>query len=394
MTIVLHEVVIDHSAGWGKWPNTEDIDYSYLVKTVHPNRVRHADGALEEIHIHSHTYPAYLPFLRSGNKSIEHKQFPWQINVNYKPPTSVLEQQLADLREYSKTCSIIRWRHGYECYPEVSSQLAELFPLRIFEFSDDCIGSSEIKSFPHAAYFNALLHNMYIWEYNSGTRVSDKYHSLGMKYTAFAMLGPSTGLYNYLERSKFDVQAKIDAIRAGAPFDIGLASFSVMGHTNSHRIKFMQQLEQRRGELHDAGLVTKLCGPNWGDGIVQPYRSPEGDGCVVGEQYSRTLLGPNFPVSSLFNSRLFDLWLMGVGQMVFDKNKELADFGLKPGVHYIPFDGSVHDCITRAIQWANDRPALANVLQHAHRAVVRLLEKHRHARVLTQTYLDHLDVLL
>ncbi len=385
--IDLHEVVIDHSAGWKRWPNTDNTDYSAITDPVTSRLLR------KDVRLHTRTYPAHLPFIRCGIKRLKHKQFDWQIDVRRPPPEAVLLQQMKDLKQYSQTCSIIRWRHGYECHRPVSSQLPHMFPLRIFEFGDDCPGSSEYKSFPHVPYFNVLLHNMYIWEYQTGQRTAEKYRSLGMPYTKFGMVGLSSGTSLYQKRSRFAIRDKADRVRSGVEFPLGLAVFSSSGRNNPQRVSFLRELYDRRDELHALGIPTALHGPNWGDGLIEPYRTPEGDGLVVSEYYNNTLVGPNYPMSSLFNTRLFDLWLLGVGQLIYDKNSELADFGLQPGVHYIPFDGTVDDCIGEAKRWTRDRAALANVLLHADKAARKLLEEHLHHNALSQTYLDNLHLL-
>jgi len=388
--LVLHELVIDSSSAWGKWPHTQDTDYSPVIESVSPAAYEQDDLRLV---VYRHTYPAHAAYVKVGVLRLPEGMPTWGIDVNLIPPSRVLEQQLADITEYSKTCKAIRWRHAWQCYPIVSKELPALFPIRILEFGDDCPGSSERKTFPNAAYFNELVHNMYTWDFETGTRVAAMYKERGLASTHFAALSAATGTIAYAEQNGLTVEAKAESLRSGAQLPYGLVFVGCAGWLNKRRLGFNTELAKRRAEFAAAGITTRLHGSGCVDGVLEPVNHPNGSGWVTAPLYWNALLGCNYAISSIFNARLFDLWLSGVGQMIYDKNNELADFGAQPDQHYIAYDGTVDDLLRQAIKWSRDRTGLAELIVRGRDKAREIISTWSHDKAFQRIYFKHLQAI-
>jgi hypothetical protein len=101
-------------------------------------------------------------------------------------------------------------------------------------------------------------------------------------------------------------------------------------------------------------------------------------------------MGVNPQQSSIFNSRLVDLWRAGVVQLIHDPLGELAPYGILAGVHYVAFDGSYDDLVRQA-KHIHSHPAEAAGFIRRGMEGITLLEQHAswtgaHARM----YRDHL----
>ena len=388
--IEIHELAVDYSRSWGKWPTTSDTDYSAIHDAPSINGFR---TNKYEVKIITHWYSIYSPFPRLGYKRLPHKALDWQIDIRTRPPPDFLALQLQDLKDYATYCKVIRWRHAYECHPEVSSQLPDLFPLRILEFGDDCPDSSEYKSFPHAANFNALLHNMFTFDYQTGALVSDEYKKRGMAYTQFVCIPRSSGLINYILESNFDLEQKAASIAAGNKTELGLILLCGAAY-NMERRKFCGGLWNDKQKLEAAGISSLMRGHNWPEGLLLPTQHPLGSGYTVAPYYCKTLLGPNIQNSSIFNARLTDLWLTGVVQIICDKNDELAHFGIEAEKDYIPFDGSAAGCIDTAIAWFSRKRELAQIMHNGAVTAQRMVATHGPAAAYQKLYEDHLELLI
>lgn len=385
----MHELVIDHSAAWGKWPNTVDTDFSAVLNASTACTYRLDNG--QELTVTTHYYPAYCAYAQAGCLKLPDGLPAGLIDTRKPPAQIVLQQQLAAIREYAKTCKVIRWRHGYQCHTEVSSKLPELFPLRILEFGDDAPGSSEHKSFPHAGFFNALIHNMYICNASTGARTAGEYRRRGVRYTRFAMLPHSSGIYEYIRDSKFDVRTKANRVAAGEMLPLGLVFVGCRGFTNNVRVQFLQELAAHRADLHTAGLVTIIHVPDLAEGILLPRDHPLGDGVVLGPLYADSLFGVNIGVSSIFNCRLQDQAMLGMAQLIYDPHNELADFGLLPDIHYIPFDGTAADCKLKMLSWSNRRAELASIVVAGSARLAALREEFSHYNAYRDVYQKFLN---
>ncbi len=386
----LHEVVIDHYASWGKWPNTANANFSTIINTPFNTSFATEDVLLTVV---SHMYPAYSAYYKAGLLQLPEGLPVGAIDTRKPPPTIVLQAQIEDMKEYAKTCQIVRWRHGFQLYPEVSKQLPTMFPCRIFEFGDDMPGSSEYKSFPHAPYFNALVYNMYINDFFTGARTAETYKSLGVKYTHFAMLPYSSGIYEYITESAFDFDAKMGRIASGELLPIGCIFVGCLGCNNTKRIEFLKGLAAAKANLASAigGTASRLHTQGLGDGILTPYHHPRGDGLVTGPLYTDALFGPNMPVTSIFNSRLHDLWMLGVIQLIYDPHHELTDFGMMPDEHFIAFDGTIEDCIRKMQSWNTRRSDLVRIARQAKDKAEKLRKTYSHYNAYKAVYLKYVN---
>jgi hypothetical protein len=162
----IKQLNVIHDPAWGKWPDTNDDDYSDVL-AIRGNRL--VDG----IEVETRIYPAYMAFATAGNKQLP-IDYQWIDNTKL-PGQAVLEQQIEDLKQYGAGCDVIFWDHAKNCYPPVAEYIPQLFKLAILPFADDCPGSSEIKTFPVARYFDALFYQMKVWDFATGERTADKY---------------------------------------------------------------------------------------------------------------------------------------------------------------------------------------------------------------------------
>lgn len=383
----IEEVVVEYDPAWRKWPDTNDVDYTNITKKPATRSLQHQGHSIDIV---SWTYPVHSAFRYGPRKPAGPGC--WEF-ANYNFPEWAIDEQIEDLRQYSKHCQVILWPHARCLNKRTMDALPELFPLRVLRFGDDCPGSSEHKTFPYAYGFNALLHNMYVWRYDTGERVATKYKELGITYTRFVICGPSNGLGSYLKRTDFDVKRKAEAIAAGIALPIGLSFVGYYTPLNPARQAFMDGLAEQRDLLHTAGLTTRLHGACYdtGDGPLEPFSL--NDGSVPGALYVNSLFGVNYPNSSLYNTRLFDLWMCGAVQLIHDKNGELQELGVLPGEHYIPFDGTAVGMIKTVLDWLDRRQQLADMILRAHEFGAALAAKYSSSPAHDQMYLDHLDLL-
>lgn len=385
MCVDVHEVVVDYVPRWKKWPDTDDADYSQIRAQVGHRRAG-------ELSICSHVYPVHAAF-RSVDRSAAGPGC-WEFARSCFSE-AVIEQQLADLREYAKYCKVIYWPHARRLHKRVTSELPSLFPLRILRFGDDCPGSSEKKTFPFAEDFNVLVYHMHVWRYDTGERTDAKYASLGVPYRRLSLLGSTTGLQRYLRTDQFSVGEKADdLVKKGRYPTLGLVWVGCYTTLNLARKRFMDDMAIVRKQLHTAGLRTKLHGAGYkvGDGLLTPFRVD--DGATIGPLYTNALFGVNFPMSSLFNTRLFDLWLCGTVQLIHDKNNELAGFGAIPFVHYLPFDGTADGAVATMLAWKDRRVGLSKIMRAGEKLALKLMQDYHLTHVLDQMYQDHRELLL
>jgi hypothetical protein len=387
---VLHAVIVDHSPSWRKWPDTQDTDYTPILSSP-VVRVHKLDEDTE-IQVIGHYYPAFLPYIRSGHLQLPKElPLPWQIDCRYPPHPCVLEQQLKDLTRLCQDNHIIIWRHGWQAFPPVTQELPRLFHLRLLEFGDDCPGSSEYKTFPHAKFFNALIYNMYTWDFDTGTRVKDKYAAHGIDFAAFGALGMSSALEYYIRDTGFSVTDKANQILQGKPPKKWLSFVGCVGGMNPKRAEFSRKLDRAAKTYH---RQIFLRGIGWSDGELQPHGDSRGDGYIVGPIYRDTLFGLNYPISSIWNTRAFDLFNMGVVPVVYDKNHEMADFGFIPGEHFIPFNGTVKDCLQACEDMSSKQNDIYNMLLKAKDRSDWMLEKFSISNAYTSVYKEYKELIL
>ena len=366
--INLLEITWDPS--WGLWPSGSNTDHSKVSSQV----TRSIYGGYT---VSRTFYPAYAPYMNSGVLELPKGMRAGGVHNLRKPKQAVIDQQISDLTDLAKRHDVLLWRHAYQCYEETAQAVQDLFKLRILYFGDDCPGSSECKTFPIAKYFNALVHNMWTWDYETGALVVDKYREHGLNDCRFWPIGPSSNIQQFIRGPSFSIKDKVDAI---ASIPDSLSFVGCAGGMNPSRYQFSRQLNQRAGELEANGMKVSLHGVDMRDGPIGDFSS----------LYAESLFGHNFAVSSIFNCRLFDLWLVGVVQCIHDPHDELRHFGFLPGVHYLKFDGTVDDLFGVVRVWRHRRLDLTRIAAEAHAQTTKFLSDHSWASVAGKLFEDYL----
>jgi len=386
----IEAVDINYIPDWKKWPTTADIDFTEILRRRYSSTYQFGDLTLKINYRH---YPPHIAYTRIG----EHLRLPnfdqWTID-NTKPPIqAVLNQMVEDLNELGKECDLIAWHHGYQCFPYVTKHLPDLFKLRILLFSDDCPGSSEVKTFPVAKHFNALLHNMYVRDYNTGVRTADVYKELGVPYCHLSSWGQSDNLTTYLAEHKFSIEEKAEQIRQGSSEYNGLLFIGCDGQMNRARYNFLCDLNRQADKVAaQIEMPVMLHGKGMRNGILEPRQPPAITGYTIAPYYMNALFGVNYAISSIFNARFFNLGAAGVVQLIYDKNKELSDFGLEDYIHYVPFNGTIPGMIQAIKGIKHDKEKLGAIIIAAHQKMGELLSKYSCGAAYQETIKDHLHL--
>ena len=391
MTEELHveQVLVTHRHAWRKWPDTDDGDYSSVLAERRPSRYDLGGGVF--LNVTERTLPAYLGHVRAGHRVLpDGVPFPW-INNTRPPASAVLDAQRAALAEAAAECRVLVWDHAHQCFPDVAAGLPAWFRLSILMHADDCPGSSELKTFPVAPYFDALYHQMLVWDDRTGVRVADKYKALGTKRTYFLPMGPSAGLEAGLTALGADVREKAARVASGA-LAPSLVFVGFAPRDASRRAAELAAAFDARRDLGIAGITSKFHGVGCSDGQLPGRAGPE-PGRALAPLYHGATFGLNAPVSSIFNSRLMDLWISGVAQVVHDVHGELAELGFLPGQHFIAYDGSTASLRAELRRWTKDRAGLAALVLRAHSKAREFLAANTPTTSFARIYRDHADRL-
>jgi len=382
--ITIQQVIVHDDPAWKLWPGTEDADFSHVcaMRDVAPADYEF-DG--QKIKVVSRFYPAYKAFAEAGEDPPMGYQW---IDNNKVPSQRVLDIMLRDLTELSKECSVVLWDHARNCYPAVAQKIPELFRLAILPFADDCPGSSENKTFPVAKWFDALYYQMKVWDFNTGVLTANKYAEIAPRLKCyFKGQNETVGLAEGLSNTGFNVMDKINNLRRGVYPAVDLA---FVGYRAWHwRRTFLDGLNNADG----AGLVMRLHGTEMKHGEMDGRYAPN-PGYHVSKLYSNTLFGPNAQVSSIFNSRLMDLWRCGVVQMVYDPHAELESEGFVPWVHYVPFDGTVDDLLRLVREMKPQRDRLADIMEAAAIKVDQYQTAKSSKAVYARIYGEHIEQVI
>jgi hypothetical protein len=375
----IKEVVVEHNKDWGCWPDTKIFDYP---KDARDFIVPHPNGK-DEIVVQRISYPVYIAFATDGGMQLP-IEYEWIDNTK-EPEEAVKQRMINDLNLLSQQCDTILWDHAKNCYPDVAKHIPDLFELSILPFADDCPGSSEIKTFPVAKYFDALFYQMKVWDFKTGIKTADKYAEVAPNLTPyFKGQNESFGLMAGIENQYFQISNKASAIRSGY---MPVIDFVFLGYRAWHW----------RGDFCDAlnaanfgDLRSKLHGKDMRDGLLGD--GPGGAcGVEASKLYTQSLIGVNPQVSSIFNGRLIDLWECGVVQMVYDPHGELESEGFVDGEHYVSFDGSVEDCISKAHELRADPNRCADIIERAHAKMREYQYRKSTPAVYGQIYADYID---
>jgi hypothetical protein len=355
----LRQVIVTHDAKWGKWPDTHDKDYSDVL-------AKRVEWHFGELTVECRYLPAYKCYLDAGLPGAVVPTFPW-IDNTVKPLPPVMDAQLAALKAAAADCHAVLWEHSYQCWPEVAQYVPRLFKLAALSFGDDCPGSSDVKTFPVARNFDALIYTMYVWDQASGKLTHNEYADRGLGACYHIATGPSMGLAEWLRRERFSVSQKAAEIRAGNLPRVGLCWVGFGHGGNPMRAALIKALNALPVEVDGVGKVA-LYGISMRDGhlgVRNPLHQDDAMGQTLAPLYVNSALGVNIQQSSIFNSRLIDLWLCGVGQIICDPHGELERYGIRAGEHYIAFDGTPEGMLAAAREWSAKPEALADLIERA-----------------------------
>lgn len=361
-----------HNPAWNKWPETDDTDYSDVLAYKWERRYTRGDVTID---LTAQRFPAFHAYHQVGCRELPGGLQPTQINSIIHPPQEVMDQQVRDLEHFGKGFQVLSWPGVFQCFAPVAAHLKRIFNFAVLATGDDCPGSSEYKTFPVCPFFDLAQHQMYVWNYETGQLTGDEYRKRGTTHTKFlAPGGGSSGFTVKLADDKFDIQEKIRRIRSGE-LTYGLAYVGLNGYPNPLRVSFLTQLNSEWQRVHDLGLKTGLWGIGMRDGMLGQKLHPKGPGLFVAPVYQDALFTINYPVSSIFNSRLIDAWESGVIQLIPDKHGELAALGFKDGEHFIMFDGTLDGCIEKLREWKDRTEDLAKMAEAGYKARFQLSPK-------------------
>lgn len=314
------------------WPDGASRDYA----AVHAERhVENIGGVPAETRVYD-PYSAYpldepLPTGQPYGRAIN--------NLLWKPSSHAIETMASDLAALAPSWPVLYWDSAIQCFPEVACQLRRLFRLTILGFGDDLPGSSNLKTFPVARWFDVLFHNMHIYDRATGRTVPQVYAARGLSDCRFVAWGPMEPVY---DEAYFD--RKIQAMQDGV-LDFDLAWVGSAGLTPArHRlIRAVEALGAPRWALFGPEMAAGL----W----------PE----LPSSLYARSLFGLNAPEGSFFNGRFADLMCSGTIMLAHDPWGELSHFGFVDGEHFIGFDGTAAGLAATVEARRGDRCGLARI---------------------------------
>ena len=384
----IQQVWVTSWTDWQLWPTTDLCDWSAVHgKRWHNHYEREGQPPLDFDCRYYDPYSAYIQVQEGLPRGHKEREPRFINNVACVPTEKVQRRMAADLEALARDgCKVVWWDHAIQCFPLVAARMRELFPLTLLNFADDMPGSSELKTFPSARYFDVLMHSMFLWDFTSGRSVPDVYREQGLGDCRFIPVGPSQSVGASMRDNPAEGEArfatKLDALGAGA-CPLGLVYVGNIGSA-PWRSSFVGSLNHYARELDAHGIVTRLHGTAMRDGRWA------GD---VATLYAQAAMGVNAQESSIFNQRLFDLWLCGVVQLVHDPHGELARFGFRDGEHFIAFDGTATNLLTTVERWIGRRADLVAMAIAARTACLDFLAARTWARAYGDVFFDYAERL-
>jgi len=360
------QVVVTHRLAWGKWPSGPSTDYEDVLAqrwtTTHLDEEHDVRFVIENRFLP--VYAAYVAALPEPRETP--RDWPILNNLIDVPP-SVVSELTHMLEHLSKWCDCLLWEHARCCYPVVAERLPNLFTHRCLTFGDDFPGWNERRTYPVAPYFTSLIYNMFTVAFGSGQRTANAYAEHGLDRAFFHPCGLSGGFGQGLKELGFSVEEKADRIRAGNLPALDLV-FVGMFAGKPWRGELLQKVF---GSV-PAGIQARAHG-QYAPGGILPGQMTARCGHPLARLYANTLFGINPQLTSLYNTRLMDLWHSGVAQLIYDPHGELAAHGFEPGRHFIAYDGTAVDFWKQLSDWRSRPADLADLLVEAHAAAERFL---------------------
>lgn len=363
----IKQAIATHRHEWGKWPDTEDRDYSDVMAKRDPWQFDLGDGTT--LILECRYLPVFKAYLDAHDERLP-VQFPWIDNT--KPPAMpVIVAELDMLRAAALDgCVALYWEHAHQCSRAAAELLRGMFRHVALTFSDDMAGSSDVKTFPVAHAFDSVIHGMMVYDYATGRLTAPEYISRGVSRCYHISQNACAGLTERLAEIGFDLERKATAVERG---DVLPLDFAFVGMADGWpwRAAAMKALNREGvpgvSKLYGVGMRDGQLGSRW------PYTDPRGLGADCADVYSGALCSVNVPQSSIFNTRLVDLWSCGVVQILHDQHSELAGYGIKPGVHYQDYDGTHADLVAKIYALRSDHVRAAAFIR-AGREALELLK--------------------
>lgn len=368
----LEAVVIGWRRCWGKWPDTDDMDYTLIRDSRQELQLSESQSLLLRV------YPVHRAFARTGTQDLPTKH-PF-INNTIIPNERVLKRMVKDLEDIARDgCRICIWEHARFCYPEVAQHLKRIFDVSILIHCDDSEGpqgSTELRTRPVAQYFDAVLHGNVIWT-KDGQTTMDLYRSFGLKHVRFFCMGTTGGFCEELFGGLLQVETGICPISyvttsrlKGVDISRRMKQFSVQNY--DYDIVFVGGLmgkervdinsSESMMKFEGVGLKTKIAGIGMRDGPLLP-RVAETLGGPVAKLYLKSFAVLNLPFIGLMGTRPYDAWLSGNPLVQHDPVGELKHLGIESGVHYIDYDGTVDHLIEQVLYYKNNLRKLEVILR-------------------------------
>lgn len=384
MSKIVQEVIVGYQPSWAKWPDTNDLNYDSVLSWRSDYACKIGD---ETVTVRRRWYPVHRAYVVAGVLKLP-APHP-AINNLMVPPKSVLDAMTYDLECVANDgCQLCVWEHAYQCYPEVAQHLKRLFVHSTLISADDSPGSTEPKTAPIAKFFNSAILCNVTWN-ASGERTSDLYRRLGVDETYYVALsctggfmegmatsiglrygGAQTGHDGPMVQQPFDLERRIAQIRSGA-----YAHDLVFVGVSLGSVRQQLNLPETSALFSAAGLRTRIHGWAMRDGELLP-RTSTMPGHPVAMLYLNSFATVNPRFVGLMGTRPFDAWASGTLLVQHDPVGEMEHIGLKSGVHYASYDGTVQGLIRTVKYYKTHLDETEAILREGYRVGKELPEKY------------------
>jgi len=340
----IEAVIVGWQAGWNKWPDSEDRDYSSVLS-------RRALLELDSVEVCFRWYPIHRAYTIAGEGlPVTHPY----VNNTVLPSANVRKIMVADLRAIALDgCRLCIWEQAIQCYPDVVYYLSELFRHAILIHCDDCPGSTELKTERIASYFDTVFHGNIVWN-RAGEHTSALYRRLGVEDAHYIALGTTGGFLDGLLDNPEGTEegAGITPLRYGLssalpgrkPFSLDDRIAALRRREYRYDLAFVggalgdQRAEFNRFVAANRDLRIACFGIGMSGGPLTP-RIPRIIGRPVAKLYLSSFATINIPFIGLMGTRPFDAWASGTLLFQHDALHELEAVGVQAGKHYVNFAG-------------------------------------------------------
>ena len=312
-------------------------------------------GGLE---VERQTFCSYVSLRAAG--CVSPPDYPGSTTNTIEPEPAAIARLAHDLEAAAKGKNVIRWEHVICCYGSLVPLLKNKLPLTIALFGDDCPGHTQEATFPGKELLDGILCEMYIGDWELGRTTQEIYEEAGIHIWRWGLLGALDSTLAYLNKHPETIEIRKTILRSSA-WNNDVIFAGSWGIHNPSRVRFIQSINDHA--LENLSWRAKVHGWNgMRDGFIDPDR--------LLQSVLQSMAAINFPHSSIFNARFSDMALLGVPQIVADKNQEIEGvLGWKDREHYVNFDGTLEG-LHQALCWCRDNPEqLAQIATNAERDI-------------------------